>query len=92
MTAFPEIQKIRYEGPQSKKALSFRHYNEAEVVAGKTMKDHLRFSVAYWHAMRGTRLGPLRPRHDAPSLGNRLRRRRPWPRSGSAWPSSSWRS
>ena len=50
--AFPHIQEIRYEGPQSKKALSFRYYNESEVVAGKTMKDRLRFSVAYWHTMR----------------------------------------
>ena len=61
MTAFPDIQKIRYEGPQSKKALSFRHYNEAEVVAGKTMKDHLRFSVAYWHTLRGTGSDPFGP-------------------------------
>src|SRR5271157_3356465 len=61
MTAFPDIQKIRYEGPQSKKALAFRHYNESEVVAGKTMKDHLRFSVAYWHTMRGTGSDPFGP-------------------------------
>ena len=61
MTAFPDIQKIRYEGPQSKNPLSFRHYNEAEVVAGKTMKDHLRFSVAYWHTMRGSGSDPFGP-------------------------------
>ena len=61
MTAFPDIQKIRYEGPQSKNALAFRHYNESEVVAGKTMKDHLRFGVAYWHTMRGTGSDPFGP-------------------------------
>ena len=61
MTAFPDVQKIRYEGPQSKNALSFRHYNESEVVAGKTMKDHLRFSVAYWHTMRGSGADPFGP-------------------------------
>jgi len=61
MTAFPDIQKICYLGPQSKNALSFRHYNESEVVAGKTMKDHLRFSVAYWHTLRGTGSDPFGP-------------------------------
>ena len=61
MSAFPEISKIRYEGPQSKNSLAFRHYNESEVVAGKTMKDHFRFSVAYWHTMRGSGADPFGP-------------------------------
>src|SRR5271157_224423 len=61
MSAFPDIQKIRFEGPQSKNALAFRHYNADEVVAGKTMKDHLRFSVAYWHTFRGTGGDPFGP-------------------------------
>ncbi|HEX3719164.1 MAG TPA: xylose isomerase [Verrucomicrobiae bacterium] len=51
--AFPNISRIQYEGPQSKKPLSFKHYNAEEVVDGKTMRDHLRFSVAYWHTFRG---------------------------------------
>jgi len=50
--AFPKIKKIRYEGPDSKNPLSFRYYNENEVIEGKTMKEHLRFSVAYWHTFR----------------------------------------
>ncbi|MDA7511149.1 xylose isomerase [bacterium] len=50
--AFPKIKKIRYEGPDSKNPLSFRYYNEDEVIEGKTMKEHLRFSVAYWHTFR----------------------------------------
>ncbi|MBN1393777.1 MAG: xylose isomerase [Pirellulales bacterium] len=54
MSAFPEISKIRYEGPESKNPLAFRHYDKNELVEGKPMKDHLRFSVAYWHTMRGT--------------------------------------
>ena len=51
--AFPKIPKIRYEGPQSKNPLAFKWYNPDEIVEGKTMKDHLRFSVVYWHTMRG---------------------------------------
>jgi xylose isomerase len=52
MPAFPDVNKIRYEGPTSKNPLAFRHYDENEIVEGKSMKDHLRFSVAYWHTMR----------------------------------------
>ena len=51
--AFPEIKKIQFEGPSSKNPLAFRHYNPDEVVEGKTMKEHLRFSVTYWHTFRG---------------------------------------
>jgi xylose isomerase len=51
--AFPNISKIQFEGPKSKNPLAFRHYNPEELVEGKTMKDHLRFSVTYWHTFRG---------------------------------------
>ena len=61
MTAFPEVQKIKFEGPESKNPLAFRFYDESEVVAGKTMKDQLRFSVAYWHTMRGSGADPFGP-------------------------------
>jgi len=61
MSAFPDVAKIRYEGPDSKNPLAFRHYNESELVEGKSMKDHLRFSVAYWHTMRGTGADPFGP-------------------------------
>jgi xylose isomerase len=61
MPAFPEVKKINYEGPQSTNPLAFRYYNENELVAGKTMKDQLRFSVAYWHTMRGTGGDPFGP-------------------------------
>ncbi|MEM7234766.1 MAG: xylose isomerase, partial [Planctomycetota bacterium] len=59
--AFPEISKISYEGPESDNPLAFRHYNENEVVEGKTMKEHFRFSVAYWHTFRGQGADPFGP-------------------------------
>jgi len=61
MAAFPEISKIAYEGPKSKNPLAFRHYNPDELVEGKPMRDQLRFSVAYWHTMRGTGSDPFGP-------------------------------
>lgn len=61
MAAFPEVEKIRFEGPKSKNMLAFHHYDENEVVEGKAMKDHLRFAVAYWHTFRGTGLDPFGP-------------------------------
>jgi xylose isomerase len=51
--AFPKIPQIPYEGPDSKNPLAFKHYNPDEMVEGKSMKDHLRFSVVYWHTIRG---------------------------------------
>lgn len=53
---FPNIKKIEYEGPTSRNALSFKHYNPEELIEGKAMKDHFRFAAAYWHTMRGTGL------------------------------------
>jgi xylose isomerase len=51
MTYFPEVSKIRFEGPSSQNPLSYKYYNPDEVVAGKRMEDHLRFSIAYWHTL-----------------------------------------
>lgn len=51
MSYFPRVEKIKYEGVKTKNPFAFRHYNPEEVVAGKTMKEHLRFAVAYWHTM-----------------------------------------
>ncbi len=59
MAAFPDVDKIVYEGPQSKNPLAYRWYNEDEVIEGKTMKEHLRFSVVYWHTFRGTGSDPF---------------------------------
>ena len=61
MSYFSDIRKIQYEGPQSRNPLAFRWYNPSEVIEGKTMKDHLRFSIVYWHTMRGTGSDPFGP-------------------------------
>jgi len=61
MPAFPDIQKIKFEGPDCRNPLAFRHYDENELVEGKTMKEQLRFAVAYWHTMRGTGADPFGP-------------------------------
>jgi xylose isomerase len=61
MPAFPDIAKIKFEGPDSRNPLAFRHYNASELVEGKTMRDQLRFSVAYWHTFRGTGADPFGP-------------------------------
>ena len=58
---FPRIQTIAYEGSQSTKALSFKHYNPDEVIDGKTLSEHMRFSIAYWHSFRGTGADPFGP-------------------------------
>jgi xylose isomerase len=50
---FPEIKKIKYEGSDSRNLLSFKEYNPDEKIMGKTMKEHLRFAVAFWHTFRG---------------------------------------
>jgi len=55
------IAPIRYEGTGSTNPLAFRHYNPAEVIDGRTMKEHLRFSIAYWHAFRGGGRDPFGP-------------------------------
>src|SRR5438445_255472 len=51
---FPDISKIQYEGRESRNPLAFHHYNSGEKVGGKTMKEHLRFAVCFWHTIRGS--------------------------------------
>lgn len=58
---FPEVSKIAYEGADSKNPLAFKHYNPDEIVSGKSMRDHLRFAVAYWHTFKGTGADPFGP-------------------------------
>lgn len=81
MAYFPDVPQIEYEGPSSKNPFAFRWYNANEVVEGKTMRDHFRFSVVYWHTFRGTGADPfgsptmLRPWDDgSPTLENARRR------------------
>ena len=52
--AFPESSKLAYEGPTSKKPLAFMHYDSAKMIEHRTMAEHLRFFVAYWHTFRNT--------------------------------------
>jgi xylose isomerase len=81
MAYFPDVPQIEYEGPSSKNPFAFRWYNPNEVVEGKTMRDHFRFSVVYWHTFRGTGADPfgsptmLRPWDDgSPTLENARKR------------------
>ncbi|MCY8209612.1 xylose isomerase [Bacillus subtilis] len=46
---FGSANKVVYEGKDSTNPLAFKYYNPQEVIGGKTMKEHLRFSIAYWH-------------------------------------------
>ncbi len=51
---FPKIkQPIQFEGKDSKNPFAFRYYNKNQKVGSKTMAEHLRFSIAYWHTMLG---------------------------------------
>jgi xylose isomerase len=46
---FPGISRIRYEGSESDNPLAFKAYDAKRVIAGKTMEEHLRFAICYWH-------------------------------------------
>jgi xylose isomerase len=58
---FAGLGKIQYEGSNTKNPLAFRFYDENKTIAGKTLKDHLRFAMAYWHTMCGTGGDPFGP-------------------------------
>ncbi|MFN7116408.1 MAG: xylose isomerase [Saprospiraceae bacterium] len=58
---FKGIEKIQYEGRESKNPLAFKWYDENRMVGGKTMKEHFRFAVAYWHTFTGTGGDPFGP-------------------------------
>ena len=51
---FSTINKIQYEGRESSNPLAFKWYDENRIVAGKTLKEHLRFAMAYWHTLCNT--------------------------------------
>ena len=50
---FPEVKAVRYEGVESDNPLAFKHYNPDQKVLGKTMAEHLRFAVCFWHTFKG---------------------------------------
>ncbi|UCS95237.1 xylose isomerase [Echinicola marina] len=60
-TYFPEIDKIKFEGKDSKNPFAFKYYDEQKVVAGKTMKEHFKFAIAYWHSFNATGDDPFGP-------------------------------
>jgi xylose isomerase len=47
---FKGISPVQFEGPESKSQLAYRHYNKDEKILGKTMEEHIRPAVAYWHS------------------------------------------
>ncbi|SNY91240.1 D-xylose isomerase [Cohaesibacter sp. ES.047] len=70
---FGSLSKIKYEGPDSDNPLAFHHYNPDEVVMGKTLKEHLRFAVAYWHSFAWEGGDPFGGRtFDRPWYGDTL--------------------
>jgi xylose isomerase len=56
---FPGISAIPFEGRDSKNPLSFKFYDKNKLVAGKTMQEHLRFAVCYWHTFCATGSDPF---------------------------------
>ena len=56
---FAEIKPIQYEGPDSRNPLAFKYYDPDRVVGGRTMKEHLKFSVAYWHTFKAEGTDPF---------------------------------
>lgn len=58
---FKGINKVIFEGKESDNPLAFKWYQPDRIVAGKAMKDHLRFAVAYWHTFCGTGTDPFGP-------------------------------
>ena len=58
---FKGISKIQFEGRESDNPLAFKWYDENRIIGGKTMKEHLRFAVAYWHTFCGTGADPFGP-------------------------------
>lgn len=62
---FKGIGKIKFEGLASDNPLAFRWYNPEQIVAGKTMNEHFKFAMAYWHTLSGSGLDPFGgPTHD----------------------------
>jgi xylose isomerase len=60
-TYFPTIDKIPFEGKGSDNPMAFQFYDANRIIAGKTMKEHFKFSIAYWHSFCGTGGDPFGP-------------------------------
>jgi len=59
MVHFTDFSKIQFEGKGSSNPYAFKHYDPAQVVFGKTMEEHLRFAVAYWHTFNANGTDPF---------------------------------
>ena len=59
MEFFKNIEKIKYEGKESTNGLAFKYYDAEKVIAGKPMKEHLRFAMSYWHTLTGEGSDPF---------------------------------
>ena len=58
---FKTVDKIKFEGRESNNPLAFKWYDETRVVAGKTLKEHFKFAMAYWHTLVNTGNDPFGP-------------------------------
>ena len=58
-TYFKDIGKIEFEGKGSDNPMAFKYYDENRMVGGKSMKDHFRFAIAYWHTFTGVGADPF---------------------------------
>lgn len=69
---FPDVGVIAYEGPETDNPLAFRHYQADRLVAGRPLRDWLRFAVAYWHSLCGGGSDPFgAPTRPMPWLASR---------------------
>lgn len=60
-TYFKGIDQIKYEGKESDNPLAFKYYNPDQIIAGKTMREHFKFAIAYWHTFCGQGSDPFGP-------------------------------
>ena len=59
MEYFKGIGKIKYEGKNSDNPFAFKYYNPEKIIAGKSLKEHFKFAVAYWHSFCGQGADPF---------------------------------
>ena len=58
-TYFPNVPKVKYEGPKTDNPFAFRFYEADRIIAGKPMKDHLKFALTWWHTLCAGGADPL---------------------------------
>lgn len=56
---FPNVPKVRYEGRNSTNPFAFKYYDPERIIDGKTMEEHLKFAMSWWHTMTGTGTDPF---------------------------------